>query len=130
MSGLPQRLLVCGGRDFSNSALVYRVLEELHSAHRFTLVIHGGERGVDSLTDAWAMNKRLPIEAYRPDWPLHGKLADAKRQVEMLRSGRPTMLVAFPGGKGTKNLVQLAYSIPIPTIILYDEHGASIRTHT
>jgi YspA, cpYpsA-related SLOG family len=39
------RVLVCGGRDFHDIALLTRVLDALHGWYGFTLLIHGKERG-------------------------------------------------------------------------------------
>jgi YspA, cpYpsA-related SLOG family len=43
------RVLVCGGRDFADSALLYGVLDELNRAKTIICVIEGDARGADRL---------------------------------------------------------------------------------
>lgn len=42
------------------------------------------------------------------DWKKHGKAAGPIRNGIMLRDGKPDMVVAFPGGRGTANMVDQA----------------------
>ena len=50
------RIIVCGGRDFSDREALFRVLDDLHSTHGFTLLVHGASRG---LTGSQANGLRL-----------------------------------------------------------------------
>jgi hypothetical protein len=43
------RVLVCGGRDFSDQALLEAVLDDLDRARVVTLVIEGDARGADRM---------------------------------------------------------------------------------
>jgi len=42
------------------------------------------------------------------DWSRHGKSAGPIRNRQMLIEGRPDIVVAFPGGKGTANMIKQA----------------------
>ena len=48
------RVLVCGGRDFADSALLYGVLDELNRTKTIICVIEGDARGADRLAGQWA----------------------------------------------------------------------------
>jgi len=52
------------------------------------------------------------------DWGKYSKSAGYIRNKQMLAEGKPDLVVAFPGGKGTANMVKLAKlaNIPIHTI--------------
>jgi len=61
-----------------------------------------------SLAAAWALSRGIPAIAFPADWNKDGKAAGFVRNARMLRDGRPELVVAFPGGKGTAHMVKLA----------------------
>jgi SLOG family YspA-like protein len=63
------RVLVCGGRDFADSALLYDVLDELNRAKTIICVIEGDARGADRL-----VSNLLPEDAGAGDSFCRGKL--------------------------------------------------------
>lgn len=110
------RLLVCGGRDFADAARMRILLDRLHAANRFTLLIHGGARGADRLSGEWALSVGLPVEIYYAHWDRLGKAAGHERNARMLSQGRPELVVAFPGGKGTADMVSRSRNAGVLTL--------------
>ena len=108
------RILLCGGRDYSDPARLYAVLDSIHRDHVVGEVIHGAARGADSLGATWAKARGIPERAYPADWSKHGKSAGFRRNELMLADGKPDLVVAFPGGKGTAHMVGLAQTAGIP----------------
>lgn len=105
------RVLVCGGRDYSDKARVYTVLAAYHGgAHeqRITTLIEGGAYGADALAKAWAFYASVPVETYEADWENQGSFAGPARNKRMLEEGRPDLVIAFPGGRGTADMVRKA----------------------
>lgn len=102
------RALVCGGRDYSDRRSLYGALDKLHSDHLITALIAGGARGADSLAADWAGMRSIPATIYNADWEAHGRKAGPIRNQRMLDDGKPDLVVAFPGGKGTADLVARA----------------------
>lgn len=102
------RVLVCGGRDFDNMDGLVHVLDQLHAQQPITLVIHGNARGADALADRWAGSRRVRVDRYDADWKAHGRSAGPIRNRRMLVEGKPDLVVAFPGGRGTANMVEQA----------------------
>lgn len=98
------RLLVCGGRDFTDRDWLYSVLDDIKPA----VVIHGAAPGADTLAGDWAKERGVPVEAYPADWDKHGRAAGPIRNSRMLREGKPDLVLAFPGGRGTANMVKQA----------------------
>lgn len=98
------RVLVCGGRDYYWRDLLYWVMDRLHTQHRFTLVIHGDADGADTLAKEWAIERGIPHQPFPADWST-SRSAGPLRNAQMLREGRPELVVAFPGGKGTQDMV-------------------------
>jgi hypothetical protein len=101
-------VLVCGGRDYADARALDKALDALHRDKPITRLIHGAARGADSLAATWARSRDIPAVAFPADWNKDGKAAGFVRNARMLRTGRPELVVAFPGGKGTAHMVKLA----------------------
>jgi hypothetical protein len=99
------RVLVCGGRGYSDRARVYEVLDGLVGV---TVLIHGGGTGADVLAGEWAMGRGVQVIEYMADWDRHGRSAGPRRNAQMLRDGRVDLVIAFPGGEGTADMVRRA----------------------
>lgn len=102
------RVLVCGGRDFEDWATVQETLDAVHAEHIIDLIIHGGATGADSLGGRWAHENKIPVARYEANWEYIGRSAGPIRNQSMLRFGKPDLVLAFPGGRGTDNMVKQA----------------------
>jgi hypothetical protein len=60
------RVLVCGGRDFDNRAMLNAALDRLHAERVFSLVIAGGARGADTLAEDWANARGIACDGASP----------------------------------------------------------------
>lgn len=102
------RVLVCGGRGYRDAAHVDRVLQQVRAEQPITTIIHGAARGADQLGEAWGLKQNIHLEPYPADWHTYGLSAGPRRNQEMLTKGRPDLVVAFPGGRGTADMVRRA----------------------
>ena len=102
------KILVTGGRDFSNYAKLSEVLDEVDGQAAITCVVHGGARGADYLAGHWARKWEREEREHPADWEQHGRSAGHIRNSKMLNAEKPDMVIAFPGGRGTANMVKLA----------------------
>lgn len=77
---------------------------------KITEVISGGAEGVDSLAEAWADNKKMPLKIYETDWKKYKSAAGFIRNEEMLKdSGAEALLAIWDGeSKGTKHMIKIA----------------------
>lgn len=71
-------------------------------------MIHGGRSETDLLAHAWAEQQGIATEVFAADWRRQGMGAGPASQQRMLEDGHPDMLVAFPGGRGTPDLIESA----------------------
>jgi hypothetical protein len=99
------RVLVCGGRDFSDRELLFDTLAALHAATPITALIHGAAKGADRLAGEWGESAGVPVLAFPADWKRYRNAAGPKRNAQMLAEGKPDLVVAFPGGTGTANMI-------------------------
>jgi len=100
------KILVCGGRDYSDRKRVYQILDAVHAKFTITELIHGAARGADSLGGEWARERGIPEKAYPAQWDKHGRGAGPIRNQQMLDEGKPDGVVAFPGGNGTADMIR------------------------
>lgn len=114
------RVLVCGGRDYSNNENVFKALDAVWgNSIGVLVVIEGGARGADSAASAWALaHEALGVkhEEYKADWTKYGKRAGHIRNSTMLREGKPDLVVAMPGGRGTQNMIKQAQQAGVPVV--------------
>ena len=132
------RILVCGGRDYIRWDLCPRINNNIDkSTEQYKLyypqwrkldsvlnsyieyttdgyptgeltIISGMAKGVDTAAANWAGVNWFPLLEFHPDWDLYGKAAGPIRNKRMLTEGKPDLVIAFPGGKGTANMVKQA----------------------
>jgi len=72
------------------------------------VLIHGGARGADRAADEWAVVSWVVVEEYKADWKNDGRAAGPIRNQRMLDLGKPDLVIAFPGGRGTADMVKRA----------------------
>jgi hypothetical protein len=106
------KVLVCGGRNYIDIPSVSRILDGLKP----TEIIHGGAPGADAIADMWAMANKIPVSMYKAKWEKYGRAAGPRRNQQMLEEAKPDVVVAFPGGKGTADMVRRAKKAGITTI--------------
>lgn len=111
-----RRVLVCGGRDYSDVATLNRALSEEHAKDPFDVLIHGGAAGADRLAGIWAKAMKVHCCVYVADWRNHGPSAGPRRNARMLVEGQPDVVIAFPGGRGTDDMVGRARVLGVPII--------------
>lgn len=102
------RVLVCGGRNYNDADRIFDVLNDYDRDFNFTVLIHGGASGADSHAARWAEIGNLKIHTFQANWKKYGKSAGPKRNQRMLDEGKPDLVIAFPGGVGTRDMVTRA----------------------
>ena len=84
------RVLVCGGRDFSDPGFLNNTLDALHQKHGFTLLIEGDARGADRLASEWAGAHGIEHVKYHADWENLGQRRGRSGTRRCFRKGNPT----------------------------------------
>ena len=106
------RVLVCGGRTFSDADRLSNIMAYLHLTYfpgGIGCVIHGACHtpvNADKLAGEWAKQNNIPVEEYPVDHDLDGPWPGAgpRRNSRMLAHSHPDFGLVFPGGKGTANM--------------------------
>jgi hypothetical protein len=132
------RVLVCGGRDYTDRDHIHNTLCKIDAGRGpITCVIHGCATGADNEGMIWAQMmdslgrsiKHAPFKAAwadlshpdavirrRRDGTLYDAVAGHRRNQRMLDEGKPDLVVAFPGGRGTADMVRRAKAAGVEVI--------------
>lgn len=114
------RVIVCGGRHYQDRAALYACLDAFDAVYSggITVVIHGGASGADTLAALWGRDRGKQLVAYPAHWKKHGLRAGMIRNRQMLKEAEPDYVIAFPGGRGTANMIQIARLAGVPVFEL------------
>ena len=110
LRGEVMRVLVCGGRDYDDWGRMCEVLDGV----KMSVLIEGCAAGADTLANRYAREHGIHIEHHPADWNKYGKAAGPIRNRQMLVEGKPDLVIAFPGGRGTANMVEQARNAGVP----------------
>lgn len=100
------KAIIAGGRDYVATDATWRFLDDAHRFYPITEVVSGCARGADAAGERWAEMRGIPIRRFPADWNKHGKGAGPIRNQEMAEYA--DALIAFPGGRGTADMVRRA----------------------
>lgn len=110
------RVLVCGGRDYEDWTFIVRVLDRVHARQTITQLIEGGATGADELARRWAKARGIEVLTFTAHWERYPGRAGLIRNAQMLREGRPELVVAFKGGRVTAHMVTIASAALVPVL--------------
>lgn len=111
-------VLVCGGRDYDNRRMIHDTLDGL--VPEPSVVVTGGAPGADTIASGWADYNGIHSVNVYPMWHTHGKKAGVLRNQLMIDLFDINLVVAFPGGDGTADMVRRAKAANIPVIEVQD----------
>jgi hypothetical protein len=119
------RILVCGGRTFTDKQLFLQKMAEIEQKYgpfrpTATVIINGGARGADTLAAEYGYSRCFAVRTFHADWAKFGKRAGGLRNQQMLDEAKPDLVIAFPGGVGTADMVARAkwQNVPLEEITL------------
>lgn len=113
------RVLVCGGREFADFERLCLEMDRIDRSCKplgITHVISGAAQGADRLAAEWSKKYDLPVSFFPADRKKHGRAAGPIRNQKMLDAGKPDLVVAFHGGRGTADMVRRARAAGVEVI--------------
>lgn len=108
------RVIVCGGRDYTDKEALWNYLDARFGPPGITTVISGMATGADSLASEYAEKQGLSLMKFPADWFQYGRAAGPIRNQQMIDEGKPDAVIAFPGGRGTADMVRRAKKAGLP----------------
>lgn len=116
--------IICGGRDFHEQRMAWRVLDHIRDAAAIDFVVTGGAKGADDIAAAWAKHRGINGAVERvtaQEWKERGRAAGPIRNRRMLHKYAPDLVVAFPGHAGTADMVKQAKKANVMVAIVSPE---------
>ncbi|HET9109072.1 MAG TPA: DUF2493 domain-containing protein [Steroidobacteraceae bacterium] len=115
------RVLVCGGRNYGETdndqaAEIYFAIRDIHEKTPISALIQGGARGADRCAADFAKELGIKVVTVPADWKTYGKAAGPIRNQRMIDDFKPDLVLAFPGGRGTADIVARAEKAQIPVL--------------
>jgi len=114
----PMKVVVCGGREWSNRKAIFTRLYDLPSD---SIVVEGGCHGADTMAREVALDLGLEAVTFWAAWKKYGPSAGPRRNIKMLDTG-PGLVIAFHDdlsqSKGTKHIVGEARKRGIETEVI------------
>ena len=116
------KVLICGGRDFNDYGLLADTLVGLIGQYdpKEVTIISGHARGADKLGERFANANQCKLLIFPADWDKYRKAAGFIRNQKMIDEGKPDLVVAFPGGRGTEDMIKRAKKHGIEVIEVKD----------
>ena len=104
-----QTWLSCGGLHYADQQMFHEAMGDLIRLRGIPAkIVHGAACGADSMAIGWAIHYAITCIGMPADWKKHGRAAGPIRNQEMLDKHAPHMIIAFPGGRGTADMVSRA----------------------
>lgn len=118
-------VLICGGRNFHNKNLLFKILDMLPIT--YTKIVNGAAKGADKLSTEYAEERNIPYQEYPANWDRYRGLkpnpAGFIRNGEMLEKEKIDLVIAFPGGGGTKDMTTKSKAAGIEVISVRKVNG-------
>ena len=106
---------ICGGRDYQLTDDDFLWLDKICKEWGVDEIVHGGATGADACAAAFAMTREIEETVFEADWDMYGRAAGPKRNEEIAKYLEVCgELVAFPGGRGTQDMIRRASDHGIP----------------
>lgn len=101
------KLLICGGRKYNDKEFMFKWLDEFAAVNTVSHVIHGDCGGADRLANEWAEERCIQPVKLPALWKQLGNAAGPIRNRAMALL-TPDLVIAFPGGNGTRSMTSIA----------------------
>ncbi len=109
---MAKRVIVCGGRDFTDRRLCFDSLDRLLDGVADAEIVSGGAKGADAFGEEYGNARGLKVSVFKADWKRYGRAAGPVRNRQMLAYAKEQtpMVIAFWDGRsrGTKNMIEEA----------------------
>lgn len=117
----PLKLIIAGGRDFTNSDLMHerlQAMEELGLFANGVELICGMAKGADNTGRLIFEQQGLTIHAYHPDWDGLGKRAGFVRNAQMGDDADMALIFWDGQSKGTKHMIDYMEKMNKPVYLV------------
>jgi len=119
---MQSKVIVCGSRNISDKKYIFEALDKLLKDNDDVEIISGHARGIDTIAEAYAKERAIPLVVFSADWKQYGRAAGPIRNKEKLQyamSSEPLVIAFWDGkSKGTGNMIAQARNAGVNTLII------------
>ena len=115
------KLIVAGGRDFTNTGLLISSLTELVEQGKIPdnpELVCGMARGADILAFRLWKSANMQIHVFRAEWDTYGKSAGFRRNKEMGEFADAAVCFWDGESKGTKHMIDIMNRLNKPVYVV------------
>ena len=105
------KVIIAGGRDFSNYELLKTKLDKiLSNINQPIQIVSGTANGADTLGERYAKERNYQIKQFPANWNTYGKRAGYLRNEQMAKYADACVCFWDYKSRGTKHMIDLASS--------------------
>jgi hypothetical protein len=112
------KVLVCGGRAYADHAKVFAALDAVANLRPISLIVEGGSVGADAMARDWAAVRRVKAKSYPAVAVTDDEPVWSVRNQQMLDESAPDLVIGFPGGRRTADMLRRAKAVGTTTLEL------------
>ena len=102
-------LAIVGGRDFNDYDSFKKIVEEYFETIGIPIhIISGGAKGVDTMAETYALEKKIPTVIFHPEWHIYGKKAGILRNTDIINASTHVLALPTANSKGTYDSISKA----------------------
>ena len=109
------KVIIAGSRSITSKQFVDLVMSL--SRFKVTEVVSGGAKGIDTLGEAWAVERKIPVKRMPADWITYGKKAGVLRNQQMAEYADALVAIWDGASKGTAHMISYAKRKGIKTFV-------------
>ena len=106
------RVIVCGGCHYNDYEVFKNQLDQVLAEYENVTLVSGHAKGVDTMAERYASEKKIPIKVFSAEWTKYGKVAGPIRNTAMLKYAleQNAVVAAFWNctSRGTGNMLKQA----------------------
>lgn len=117
-------VVIAGGRDFTNTSLVFNKLKNLLNTN--DVIISGHASGADKIGEVYARTYNMQVRLFPAEWDKYGKSAGPIRNRKMAEVADLVIVFWDLESRGTKSMIKEALRLN-KKLLVFDYSGTLIE---
>jgi hypothetical protein len=117
-------VVIAGGRDFTNTTLVFNKLKNLLNTN--DVIISGHASGADKIGETYARTYKMQVKLFPAEWDKYGKSAGPIRNRKMAEVADLVIVFWDLESRGTKSMIKETLRLN-KKLLVFDYSGTLIE---
>ena len=121
------KTIIAGSRDITDARYLITALNCVPWS--ITELVSGGARGVDSMGEAWALSRDIPVKLFPADWDGQGRAAGPIRNTQMADYADALLAIWDGRSRGTEDMITKARArgLQVKVAVVHDGQLAWLK---